>query len=85
MQDEWRMGGCHHQAGVTAPAPPLCHLHPSSHPLPHPPSPCLLRCAALLQEGRWAEALSAIPLVTVKPSATFRETIMNLIDHNKHR
>lgn len=47
--------------------------------------PCPAPLCRPVQEGRWAEALSAIPLVTVKPSATFRETIMNLIDHNKHR
>lgn len=38
-----------------------------------------------VKEGRWSEALSAIPLVTCTPESSFREAIGQLVDHNKHR
>lgn len=39
----------------------------------------------LLQEGRWSEALAAIPLVTTTPETPFREAMGQLVDHKKHR
>ncbi|PSC70096.1 E3 ubiquitin-ligase [Micractinium conductrix] len=40
---------------------------------------------AAVKEGRWAEALAAIPLVAVGAEMPFKDAIAQLVDHNKHR
>ena len=48
----------------------------SSASLPPPPPP---------QEGRWGEALAALPLVSCGAEATLRSALTQLLNHNKHR
>lgn len=38
-----------------------------------------------VQEGRWAEVLSVLPLVSVTPDTPLREAIQKLVENRKHR
>ncbi|KAL4419761.1 hypothetical protein ABPG75_006859 [Micractinium tetrahymenae] len=40
---------------------------------------------AAIKEGRWHEALAALPLVTCTPETPFKEALGQLVDHHKHR
>ncbi|GAB4816058.1 hypothetical protein N2152v2_003104 [Parachlorella kessleri] len=40
---------------------------------------------AAIKEGRWAEALSVLPLVTATPDTPLRQVIESLVEYRKHR
>jgi hypothetical protein len=41
--------------------------------------------ALCLQEGRWAEALGDIDLLTCPPETPFKHAIAQMVEHSKHR
>lgn len=62
---------------------PRCFaLQMSTHPGPRPSLCC---AATRAQEGRWAEALSVLPVVTCAPDTPLREVIRQLVEYRKHR
>lgn len=38
-----------------------------------------------IKEGRWAEVLQPLPVLSCRPSSTLKEVIRQLVDHNRHR
>eukprot|EP00887_Chlorella_sp_A99_P000079 scaffold16.g79.t1 len=48
---------------------------------------CLMRLGGLSwdSEGRWAEVLQPLPVLSCRPSSTLKEVIRQLVDHNRHR
>ncbi len=49
------------------------------------PLPRLSASSPRVQEGRWSEALAAIPLLTCTPDTPFGEALRQLVGHKKHR
>lgn len=49
------------------------------------PLPKLSASSPRVQEGRWSEALAAIPLLTCTPDTPFGEVVRQLVGHKKHR